>query len=158
MSPVAKPPQTKVALEGPGYFQWNMGAWFGSQIGGTAWLLLGAGLLATRSVLMASIWFVVFLIANGIGSWLWFSRDRLQPYPAVQVLLLTCGLAGLMAWTSVVLLRPDFVPLMQAKSIWTGYICLLIFPGMMLSFHFKEAQPKRFNTAEDISKAQSGER
>src|SRR4051794_27734348 len=98
--------ETKAALPGPGRFQWNMGGWFGPQLGGTAWMLVGAVVLVPHTPEVAGVWLACFAVANAIGSWLWWRRDRLRPYPALQVLLLACGINGLLALVALHLLRP----------------------------------------------------
>jgi hypothetical protein len=93
-------------MPGPGYFQWNTGVWFGGQLGGTAWMLVGAAVLTPRAPEVAAVWLFCFAVANAIGSWLWWRRDRLRPYPAMQLLLLACGASGLLALISLHVLRP----------------------------------------------------
>lgn len=98
--------ETGGSLPGPGRFQWNKGGWFGGQIGCTAWMLVGAVVLAPQAPEVAGIWLVCFAIANAIGSWLWSRRGRLRPYPALQALLLICGTGGLLALVALHLFRP----------------------------------------------------
>jgi hypothetical protein len=71
--------ESKEPLPGPGRFQWNLGAWFGGQIGGTAWMLVGAVVLAPHAPEVAGVWLACFAASNAIGSWLWWRRDRLRP-------------------------------------------------------------------------------
>jgi hypothetical protein len=121
--------QANSPVSGPGYLRWNAGGWFGSQLGGTCWLLVGAVVLAPRAPGVAAVWLAGFVVANAIGSWLWRRRDRLRPYPALQLLLLACGLSGLPAWLAVNALRPDLAGLMGWPR--RGYLVLLIVPALM---------------------------
>jgi hypothetical protein len=98
--------EPKAALPGSGYFQWNAGGWFGSQLGGTLWMLVGAMVILPHAPEVAGIWSVCFAVANTIGSWTWSRRDRFRPYPAIQALLLACGVSGLLACAALHLLRP----------------------------------------------------
>ena len=82
---------------GAGSLQWNAGGWFGSQLGGTAWLLVGAAVLAWQAPAVAVVWLDAFVVTNAIGVWLWRCRARVRPYFAMQLLLLACGGSGLLA-------------------------------------------------------------
>ncbi len=111
----------KVAMTGPGCFQWNKGGWIGSQVGSTCWLLVGAAVLAVQAPIIAVIWLVCFSIVNAIGTWLWLRRDRVPPYSAFQVLLAILGIMGLLALVSFDVLRPDGarIPMTGNDSLWT---------------------------------------
>jgi hypothetical protein len=69
-------------------------------------MLVGAVVLAPHAPEVAGIWVVGFVVANAIGAWLWRRRDRLRPYPALQALLLVCGVDGLLALVALHVLRP----------------------------------------------------
>lgn len=100
---------TKTPMQGPGSFQWNAGAWFGGQLGGTAWMLAGAAALAPRAPTVAVAWAAGFVVANAVGAALWSRRDRLMPYPAIQAMLATCGVVGASALAFLHLLHPGLV-------------------------------------------------
>lgn len=102
-----EPSTEMVPRTGAGHFQWNTGGWFGGQLGGTAWMLVGAGVLAALAPGHAAIWLSCFLVANLVGLSLWRRRDRLSPYVAIQLLLGTCGVVGLVALGMLEWLRPD---------------------------------------------------
>jgi hypothetical protein len=97
---------TKRPMPGPGRFQWNLGGWFGGQLGCTAWMLVGIAVLTPQAPEVAVVWLVCFAVANAIGSWLWWRRDRIPPYTALQALLLACGINSLLALIALHLLRP----------------------------------------------------
>jgi hypothetical protein len=96
---------------GPGRFQWNAGGWFGSQLGGTAWMLVGTAILVPQAPGLAAWWAACFAAANAVGAGLWLRRDRVRPYPALQSLLAACGLAGLFAVSVLHRFRPDDIRL-----------------------------------------------
>lgn len=98
--------ESKVPLSGPGRFQWNMGGWFGGQLGGTVWMLVGVVVLVPQAPEVAGVWLVCFAVANAIGSGLWWHRDRIRPYPALQALLFATGFHGLIALAALHVLRP----------------------------------------------------
>src|SRR5215470_9138380 len=116
-------------MTSPGYFRWTAGGWFGSQIGGTSWLLVGAAVLAPRAPVVAVIWLACYAAANAVGLGLWRRRTRVRPHTTFQVLLLACGISGLLAWLTLDVLRPKIVVLVG----WPrhGYRWLLIIPALM---------------------------
>lgn len=79
------------------------------------------------------------VIPNLIGTWLWTQRSRMAPYPALQLLLALITLSALCAF-----LLLDYAGLMDHEwngTSWPGnggYFNLLIFPALMLVFHFRE--------------------
>jgi hypothetical protein len=113
----------------PGYFHWNAGGWFGSQLGGTAWLLVGAAVLAQHAPAMTVVWIGCFAVANAVGFGLWHCRARLRPHTGIQLLLLTCGVAGFLAWWVLDTFRSDVV----RELNWPrqGHWLLLLVPAMM---------------------------
>ena len=113
-------------------------------------------MLSLRSPLVGGYWLAMFAVLNAVGFWLYFRRDRILPYPAMQMFLFTCGLTCISAWTVLVVMRPNLVPLMQATAL-QGYLCLMIIPGIMLSFHFKESAPTRIRKLGESDEETSGE-
>ncbi len=135
--------ERKEPLSGPGYFQWNKGGWFGSQLGGTAWMLVGAAVLLPRAPEVAAVWLAAFAVATAIGSWMWWRRDRLRPYPALQALLLVCGLSGHTALIALHVLRPG-LRISQPLGIHLAdepqliLWLLVLIAGLMTWFHVLE--------------------
>jgi hypothetical protein len=120
-------------------FHWNAGAWFGSQLGGTAWMLVGSGVLLMSSFLASSVWAGSFVLANALGLTLWANRGRLGMYAALQILLIGIGLVGLASMAAA-----DWCG--QLPALMTGspnprltaYAALLVVPGMMVLFWSQE--------------------
>ena len=146
---------TKEPLPGPGQFQWNRGGWFGSQLGGTAWMLVGAVAMALQAPNVASVWLVCFLVANAIGFWMWWRRDRLRPYLALQSLLLVCGINGLAALVVFRVLRPDLAarPPMGAdladtprSMLWLAAMII----SLMIRFHVLERNAKKQRSRSEL--------
>lgn len=77
--------------------QWNAWSWFGPTLGSTLWLLLSAIFLLNRSGQLAGLVFVLFLLANLAGVWLWRVRARLSVFAAIQVFLATFWVCGIIA-------------------------------------------------------------
>ncbi len=137
----------KVPMPAPGRFQWNLGAWFGSQLGGTAWMLVGAAILAFQAPAAAAAWLACFAVANGLGTWMWQQRDRLRPSPALQLLVLIVGCSGLLALAALDALRPEGAPLdlrwedgwlhaanMPPSDWHKGYLLLLVLTLLGMAF------------------------
>jgi hypothetical protein len=111
------------ARTGPGAFQWNAGGWFGSQVGGTAWLLSGVIQPPAPVPWLRGAWLAAFLLANAVGLALWWRRDRLAPFPATLALLATCGLAGTLALAATAAVAPPVgvrnLVMTPADAAWT---------------------------------------
>lgn len=76
--------------------EWNFGGWFGGQLGGTAWILVAAVLVAFRDP-QTGLWVgLMFLVPNLVGTLLWRRRERLSCYTAMQILLPVVGAFGLL--------------------------------------------------------------
>ncbi len=124
--------------QGTGRFQWNAGAWFGSQVGSTLWLFAASCQTFQKSV-AAATWLIFCAAApNIVGSILWMKRDRLAPYPAIQFLIATVGVFTLLA-----LLEADrFRVLPIIDTHWTttprqAYRLMCLFPILMAFFAFQ---------------------
>ena len=76
---------------------WNAGGWFGAQIGGTCWIVICAALLIAHDLGLAKILFAMFMVTNLVGSSMWFFRNRITAYRAMQILLTITGVVGLAA-------------------------------------------------------------
>jgi hypothetical protein len=135
------------ASRGPGRFQWNAGGWFGSQLGGTTWLFVGAMVLATRALDLAAIWLACFLGANLAGLWLWSRRDRIAPFAALELLLAVCGIAGLAALGGLELFRPELA--FQLTGMRHASAVLLGVPLLMAWFLVLEQGERRRRARED---------
>lgn len=129
------------ALRGPGVLQWSSGGWYGSLIGGSAWMMLGSFLMASKSRSLAWTWATCGLISISVGVWLWSQRSRLRPYPAIMGLMLTLWLTSTVAIVSAVVLGPRATPPFEAPT-GLSLFSLLIFPGLMLQFTLMERGSK----------------
>jgi hypothetical protein len=150
--------ETKKSLSGPGCFQWHRGGWVGSQLGATAWMLVGAVVLVPYAPDVAGVWLACFAAANAIGSWMWQRRDRLRPYPALQALLLGCGVNSLMALVALHALRPGLritrpLGISLADEPPTILWLLILVISLMTWFHTQEwsARKERRRSAQQTS-------
>jgi hypothetical protein len=133
----------KEPIKGAGCFQWSTGGWFGSQVGSTCWMVVGGVSLAFYAPLIGVTFLACFAIANAIGTSLWLRRDRLRPYPAIQILLLVIAISGLVALVTFDVLRPASVRLdltsENGGDLRQGYLMFLVgVPLGMLWFHLME--------------------
>jgi len=110
-----EPPELE-AVRGSGHFRWNRGGWFGTQLGGSAWLLTGAVALALNAPVAALLWSFCFVVANFIGTLLWRRRHILRPHTALQLLLMVSGLLGLVAVCVLQLLVPNMAVTIPALA------------------------------------------
>jgi hypothetical protein len=112
----------KQPMVGRGFFHWSTGGWFGTQLGGTAWMLLAATWVARASPWLATVWLFCFAVVNAVGIWLWLRRDQIAPSPAFQLLGLSVAGGGLLILGSLDWFWPDSVP---RESLRQGYAVFL---------------------------------
>ncbi|MCP3903239.1 MAG: ABC transporter ATP-binding protein [Planctomycetes bacterium] len=127
---------------GPGRFQWNQAGWFGAQIGSSLWLLITAAIMFARDWRLGLLTLACFLAPNIVGTMLWRRRDRIAPYPAIQIMLAT--LAGAAVLAVVVLHAADHLQYLDPRlgsEAW--YLALLVIPAMMIAFHAMERAGER---------------
>ena len=110
---------------GPLASHWQAGGWFGSQLGGTAWLFVAALVIASQSLTSAAVLLGCGVAVNLVGCLLWVQRARLDPYRALQVLVAATVLAGAAA-TRWLELRGEFALLDPRVSPRTMYLLLAV--------------------------------
>jgi hypothetical protein len=133
----------KTPKEGSGKFQWNTGGWFGGQIGSTLWLLLLGMILLNKNVIIGSIILLFFILPNMMGWIIWHERHRIEPYPAIQALLGMIGFSSLFA--VIILDLSGYITKLEPgmrDSPKQAYWYLLIFPVLMIAFHFLNSKEK----------------
>ncbi len=122
-----------------GGFHWNRGGWFGGQLGATVWLVLLGGLLLAQGRAAGAGVLALGLLPNLVGVVLWRHRDRLRPYPALQLLIVAAGLSALAA---MLLLWRSKAPI-PSLELPSGLWFLLVYPGLMLMFHLQERASRK---------------
>ena len=135
---------------GTGTFQWNTGGWFGGQIGSTCWMLACVLMYVWKFPLLGAILLGCFAVTNFVGTALWAKRDRVDPYWAIQILL-----AVILLFTAVGMVAADWFGALEEFGRWGGgsrspYLCLLMFPGLMIWFHFLNRAGKSTKTEGDL--------
>ena len=73
---------------------WNIGGWFGGQLGATVWILVAGILTAIRDFPAGALVILLFIIANVVGIVLGKSR-ALTCYASTQLLIVVSGFCGL---------------------------------------------------------------
>lgn len=112
-------------------FSWNAGGWFGSQLGGTCWMLV-AGILAFRlDAEVGVIVLVLFAAANIAGLILWSRRLSLSAYIALQIMLVIAGATSIAA-TYVLDSAGLFEAIQSGGSVSATFMYLAII-GVVLS-------------------------
>ena len=118
---------------------WNAGGWFGTQLGGSLWILI-AGVLASRlDGRAASLSIALFIVANVVGVLLWRRREQLSAYAGIQLLLTALGAASVGA--VYVLERAGVFEAIQvgasvsARSMYM--VLIIVIAALMLSFYLR---------------------
>lgn len=129
--PGEEPPGGKRPRIGDGQLQWNTWGWFGGQVGSTLWLLVLGIVAAAQGDTLGLVPIALCLLANLIGTMLWWARDRLAPFAALELLLGTITVLSAAAVATILeggLLNssPDLPP-----GRWV-YLYLLVFPALMV--------------------------
>jgi hypothetical protein len=124
----------------PATFRCPAGAWFGTQIGGTVWMLTGAMSLAVTSPSAAAVFVGFYAAVNVVGVSLWLRRERVGQYTAVQFMLLACGIGSLAA-----MLTCDFAgPAVVGEAVPAkAYLILLVYPAVMVMVAVSNAALKQ---------------
>lgn len=78
-------------------FKWRAGAWVGSQLGPTIWMLITGIRSLTVDRTLAALLLACFFVHNGIALVVWIRRDRYSAYVANQVMLLLVGVTSILA-------------------------------------------------------------
>ncbi len=118
-------------------FHWNIGGWFGGQLGASAWIAILGALYLAIDPLAGLAALGLFVAQNALGCWLWSRRIELAPYPAIQLLF---GISLLAALAVLVLfdLRGHLGSLDPRLSARSMYLVLLVYPAVMLQFWWLE--------------------
>ncbi len=101
-------------------------------------MLLG-GLLLLQGRAIGSWVLILGLLTNLVGWRLWRRRDALAPYPALQLLLATAGVAAGFAMVGVSIADVHPTSLQLPRDVWF----LLVYPSLMLVFHGQERAARR---------------
>jgi hypothetical protein len=111
---------------------WNAGSWFGAQVGGTLWLFIAAMVLGPEHARSAGIALACGLAANLVGVALWAQRSRLDPFRALQILVLAVVLFAFIAvrWLDV---HGEFHVLDPRVSPRTMYVLLFVIGAVLLA-------------------------
>ena len=128
---------------GLGVFKWNTGGWFGTQVGSTCWLFFAAILFLSQTPPLAALLLGCFVVANLVGTLIWMNRGKVDPYRAIQVLLLV-----VFAFTTIAMVSADWLGFMReldqrVKNPRLLYLVLLMFPALMTMFHFQNRMKSR---------------
>ena len=118
--------------------QWNLGAWFGGQIGATCWMLVAGVLTLFRELTTGLLVVALFAAVNLVGWRLWRTR-RYSCYASTQIVI---GLAGLFGLLTIYLLTRagvwyDIQSGSPVSPFSTYVVLALTFGGLMLMFHYR---------------------
>jgi hypothetical protein len=123
---------------GTGAFRWSRSGWFGSQFGATLWWIILSVVVFTQRKPLGLVLIAFAVIPNLIGIALWRRRHVLAPYPAIQILVTTCGVFALLSLVSASV--AGFSPAsLGMPPAWL----LLMYPGLMVAFYSRERSARR---------------
>jgi hypothetical protein len=119
------------------------GAWFGSQVGCTIWMVPAAAVSFTKSPAAGAIILALFAAANVAGALLWrrVTRGRLGFAAGMRRLIFAAGVAAagtLIAADTFGCLDALWSfgsPLRSPPPRWASYALLLLFPALMALLH-----------------------
>ena len=117
---------------------WNANGWFGSQLGGTVWILVAAAIALGHNTWTGLTLIVIFLIPNIVGYLLW-SRKYFSCHASIQSLF---GLSWVFGMLSIYVLDRSHLWLEIQKggsiSAISGYFLItLIILILMLMFYLR---------------------
>lgn len=117
---------------------WNTSGWFGSQLGGTVWILVAAAIALGHDVWTGLILLVIFLVPNMAGYLLW-QQKKFSCHASIQILFSLSGIFGLLA--IYILDRNDlWLEIQKGGSISVGLaylLLILIVLILMVTFYIK---------------------
>ena len=123
-------------------FQWNLGGWLGSVIGGTVWILIAALLALPKDPVAGMIAIALFAIPNIVGWAFWRARAQYAAYPCIQFMVLIEGAFGILA-----VLTLDQAGVWEAIQIGSTVSANFMYaaiavavPALMLSFYLHSKQ------------------
>lgn len=131
----------KSAMPGPRHFQWQMEGWFGSVVGGSAWLIPIATILAFNGQpTLALVPLGCCLLMNFVGCVLWDRRDRVRPFHAWIGILTLFSITTPLAWFAV---AANATPESLASLNWphSGFVAAmvtLICPAIIVFYCMRE--------------------
>ena len=84
-----------------------------------------------------------FAAANVIGATIWAKRDRVDPYRAIQILLVV-----VFVFTALALVSVDYLGFLRklderVENPRSLYLLLLLFPALFIAFRLRNGQKSR---------------
>ena len=131
---------TKVAIVGSRQFQWELAGWFGAAFGSTAWFLYGSIALAWQGdAIHSAISALAWLVLVVLSAHLWARRDRVAPFTALVVFLITASflmpIVWYVGWDSP---TDDLLASLYWIRGVRNLAACLIFPSALIAFTFRE--------------------
>ena len=147
----------RLAITDPDGVPWNRGAWFGSQIGGTAWMLTAFAAYVWQIPWIGLSFLMGFVSSNALGLWLWRHRSHLRFFRSIQLMTLVCGGLALLALLAFDFLAPGSLKhdlaWRDGSPRWVGanrsefrsayFLLLVMLPAMLILFEHRGRQAKR---------------
>ena len=120
------------------HLDWNTNGWFGSQLEGTAWILVAAAIVLGHNTWTGLILLVLFLIPNTVGYLLW-RKKKFSCHASIQILF---GLSCLFGLITIYILDRNHLWLEIQKggsiSAVAGYFLITsIILILMITFYLR---------------------
>ena len=124
-------------------FAWNAGAWWGTTLGGTCWMIPFPFILGWHGDWAAAV-IVSFCaaLAAVAGIVIWQQRSRIKALPALHTMVLILGILTtiILATVSTLASTPSKLALHWSPWVWG---LLFLFPLMSLSFLMTQRQAEK---------------
>jgi hypothetical protein len=145
-------------MPGPGLCQWSTGAWFGTQVGCTAWMIAAAvESIARRAPWAAALFLASFAVITAIGIGLWRRRDRLSPFRALILLVTLCSLGFLATIAGASSLgRPDLLQALSGRGTLLIPLAIVIAQFGYREWSYRKQQPRLLPHRRPVAHAPSG--
>ena len=120
------------------HLNWNANGWFGSQLGGTVWILVAAAIALGHNTWTGFTLLVIFLVPNIVGYLLW----RIKKFSCLASIQILFGLSGLFGLLTIYVLDHNhlWLEIQEGGSISavSGYFLItLIILILMITFYLR---------------------
>ena len=146
--------QTRVIREdgtiGYDVFQWNIFAWFGAMLGGAAWMVPSAVVLAYHgNHVAAAVTMVCFTIAIVMSLFCWWRREQLKALSSILWMIMLLGVLS-----AAVLASFQFLTNQQGQAALSWHpLCwfvLLVFPAVAIKLRQQQRTSEKWLKERDV--------
>ena len=133
--------------------QWDIGGWYGGQLGGTTWMfVIGISCFSFSQPIAGVLILAIGLLVNIIGFAFFLNEHRLPAYPTLQLFIAILAIATLLIF---IILEIANIPLacklgnyQSPSTPFNHYWVLLMFPALMILFYAQNKRLQKKQSAE----------